>query len=148
MITPERQAYQKAWRVKNSEKIAAQKKRWYEENKESVLADQKAKRDADPEKYRKVKRDGYARNPALHIFRARNREMGLKIRTPSWADWRKIKEIYQDAAEFRAAGVDVHVDHVIPLRAKLVSGLHVHYNLTVKLSAWNDSKGNRIDDML
>lgn len=141
-------AYQKEWRAKNSEKIAAQKKKWYDENKERVLADQSEKRAADPEKYRKVKRDGYARNPALYIANARNREMGLKQRTPKWANQRVIEDIYRDAAEFRAAGIDVHVDHIVPLRAKLASGLHVHNNLTIKLASWNDKKGNRIDDLL
>jgi hypothetical protein len=140
-------AYQKEWRVKNAVRVAAQKKAWYEENKAKVLAGQKVKRDSDPEKYRAVKRAGYAKNPAKHIANARNREMGLKHRTPGWANFSFIEEIYRDAAEFRAAGLDVHVDHTIPLRAKLVSGLHVHNNLTIKLASWNDSKGNRVDGL-
>lgn len=67
------------------------------------------------------------------------------MRFPKWADRSAIQSIYADAREFRDAGLDVHVDHIIPLRAKLASGLHVHNNLTIKLAAWNDSKGNKFN---
>lgn len=59
-------------------------------------------------------------------------------RIPPWADTEKIKEVYRLAAE-----VGMTVDHVIPLRGKLVSGLHVHNNLQLLAGGENSKKGNK-----
>lgn len=58
-------------------------------------------------------------------------------RTPSWANINKIKEIYNKCPK------GFHVDHIIPLQGKLVSGLHVEYNLQYLTPSENTSKGNR-----
>lgn len=58
--------------------------------------------------------------------------------TPTWADPLAIKSIYAQASE---AGV--HVDHIVPLRSKLVCGLHVEHNLQLLAAGPNRSKGNR-----
>ena len=50
------------------------------------------------------------------------------LQTPKWANLNKIKEIYRESKQL---GIDYHVDHIIPLRGKLVSGLHVHDNLQI-----------------
>lgn len=56
---------------------------------------------------------------------------------PAWADLAAIKFIYQQAAE-----QGLTVDHIVPLRGKTVSGLHVHYNLQLLTKAENSAKGN------
>ena len=58
-------------------------------------------------------------------------------RFPTWADKELIKAFYLNCP----AGY--HVDHIIPLRGKEVSGLHVIENLQYLLATKNMSKGNR-----
>jgi hypothetical protein len=52
-------------------------------------------------------------------------------RTPAWADQDKIRAFYRLAAAFSKLYVPHHVDHIIPLNGKTVSGLHVPLNLRV-----------------
>jgi hypothetical protein len=56
-----------------------------------------------------------------------------------------IEQAYDLAAlRTKMFGVAWHVDHVIPLCGKKVSGLHVPYNLQVILGSENCRKGNRV----
>ena len=58
-------------------------------------------------------------------------------RLPQWADKELIKAFYMNCPK------DYHVDHIIPLRGKLASGLHVIDNLQYLPASENLSKGNR-----
>ena len=58
-------------------------------------------------------------------------------RTPSWADLAKIKEIFNKCPE------GYHVDHIIPLQGKLVSGLRVENNLQYLTAEENLKKQNK-----
>lgn len=67
-------------------------------------------------------------------------------RTPQWADMDAILAVYNQAVRLtNTTGVPHHVDHVIPLRGKFVSGLHVAENL--QILRWDDNlaKSNRYD---
>ena len=57
-------------------------------------------------------------------------------RTVYWANINKIKEVYLNCPE------GFHVDHIIPLRGKLVSGLHNEYNLQYLPAIDNIKKRN------
>ena len=74
---------------------------------------------------------GYAR------YHSRLREIAEIRQRPKWADLKKIMEIYVNRPE------GYHVDHIIPLRGKLVSGLHVESNLQYLPALENMKKHNK-----
>ena len=62
---------------------------------------------------------------------------------PDWVDGHPdFKRIYSLAKTMRSRGVDVHVDHIVPICSKIVCGLHVPWNLTVISAKDNMSKSN------
>lgn len=71
-------------------------------------------------------------------------------RTPTWLseeEKTRIKCYYQLAAmRSRESGEQWHVDHIVPLQGKTVSGLHVPWNLQVITAKENISKGNKFDN--
>jgi hypothetical protein len=77
----------------------------------------------------------------VHVAKGRARVALRKseklLRTPPWADLKRLAAIYQEAARLGKV-----VDHCIPLRGELVSGLHVHENLQLLTTSENASKGN------
>lgn len=146
------------WRERNPEKWAASYTAWRQENPERVK--QKSR-----ENYQRT--DGAARGRARYwanrdVERERNRQWAKENRahlsaacaayfaardqrTPPWADLDAISAVYAQAAGLRDLGFDVHVDHVVPLRGRSVSGLHVVENLQILSAVENIAKGNRFD---
>lgn len=106
-------------------------------------------RQENPEQYEKIKqhnRNWWANNKAHGLALVRRRQTRLLSASPVWADHEKIKGIYRVAARIsEVTGIPHHVDHVIPLRGKLVSGLHVPENLMVVSYDYNCSKNNRYE---
>lgn len=70
--------------------------------------------------------------------------MAKAERIPSWADMKAIRAVY-----VQAAALGLTVDHIIPLRGKTVSGLHVENNLRIITGRENDIKSNKfIEELL
>lgn len=98
----------------------------------------------NPERTKKRVSDWAKANPAkVNAKGARYRAAELRA-TPPWADQAKIERAYELAHEYRAKGIDCHVDHIIPLQSKIVSGLHVHTNLQIIAAKANRSKSNHL----
>jgi len=73
------------------------------------------------------------------------RRAKLKSSTPSWANKKAIKEIYQSCIKAtKETGIKHEVDHIIPLRGEFVSGLHVESNLQVIKAIDNRKKSNKV----
>ena len=68
--------------------------------------------------------------------------------TPSWLTkdhFKQIESFYERAKELEeATGEKFHVDHIIPLQSKIVSGLHVPWNLQVLTEEENLRKSNKV----
>lgn len=116
------------WRERDVERARLVKQEWAQKNRAITRASKKAWRD---------KNAHYAALRKAHVRRA----------TPCWADMAAIAAVYAEAAKLtKETGVQHDVDHVIPLRGELVSGLHVHWNLRPLPSAENRAKSNRLDE--
>ncbi len=111
----------KKWSVLNPEKYKASIKNWQKQNKEICLQ--------RTQKWRK-------RNLAYDAFRARTYRARKQNQCPSWADINKIKEFYL------ACPTGYHVDHIIPLKGVLASGLHIETNLQYLTPKENQQKRN------
>jgi hypothetical protein len=80
-------------------------------------------------------------NKAYYAEQQRKRVLHIKQANPNWADSEKIKQIYKEAQE-----KGLEVDHIIPLRGKNVSGLHVENNLQLITKQENCRKTNNYVD--
>ena len=116
-----------------------------EEVKSSIAAWRKK----NPEKTAANKRNFQEKNRAHRCAYEKNREAMKLCRTPKWADLQSIDSMYEMCGLFRNIGLDLEVDHIIPLKGKTVSGLHVENNLQLLHSLENRSKKNRLfEDLL
>lgn len=70
--------------------------------------------------------------------------------TPSWLNKEQLAQIsfiYEEAHRLtRETGTNHHVDHIVPLNGRKVSGLHVPWNLQILTFSENCSKGNKFYD--
>lgn len=131
------------------------KKIYYMKNKDRILKKQKDRVGSQVGSYSKVpleKRKQYAKakyqkSKADYIRRAREREQNLKNSTPPWLTEEQkleIAQFYWLASDLKViTGELYHVDHIIPLKGKNVSGLNVPWNLQVLPADINLKKGNR-----
>lgn len=100
----------------------------------------------NPEKA-KAKYSKYRQNNKAKIYASNAIRRLEKInRTPSWLsedDLNEIKNMYAIAQrKSQIEGRTYHVDHIIPLKGKNVSGLHVPSNLQIITASENVRKNN------
>jgi len=82
-------------------------------------------------------------NPHIRTaIRARRRAAEMH-RAVNWSNKKVISAYYKQSQRLTdCLGIQFNVDHILPLRGKLVSGLHVEHNLQVITEASNNLKSN------
>jgi len=122
------------WKAKNKSLVKEINQSNYRKNKDAICA--KNKRWAQD-------------NPELFRVRAATRRVDELNRTVSWANDQLIAAYYKEAKRLEElTGIKFHVDHIIPLRGELVSGLHVETNLQLLPAHENLGKSNSFDPEL
>jgi hypothetical protein len=106
-----------------------QRREWKEKNPGRDRSMQKMRYEKNPQRYR-AHASAYAAIRRANEIRA----------TPPWADLDAIRYFY----EGRPYGY--HVDHIYPLKGRLVSGLHIVANLQYLPAIENIRKSNRLPD--
>jgi 5-methylcytosine-specific restriction endonuclease McrA len=90
-----------------------------------------------------------SKNKELTNYLCQKRKIALLNRTPNWLtqdDFWLIEEAYELAGKrTKLFGFSWHVDHIVPLRGKTVSGLHVPNNLQVIPWLDNQRKTNTFE---
>lgn len=142
------QARTEAWIAAHPEqhkaKSLARVKRYQEKRLDDVRAAERARYHTDADASRKKLRDKKRNNPAAYLANNKKREQLKRSAVPVWANDDAIRAMYREAVEkTKLTGVVHHVDHIVPLRSKVVCGLHVQHNLAVVASSENLKKGNR-----
>lgn len=161
-LTIEKQKkYSVEYYIKNKEKALKKSVLHYQQNRDEILK----KRQENKKIYNKRSNDYYHQNKNKCVetrkkwvqknrFRLTAKQnyryTSQKKRTPLWLneqDLQKISDIYKQAAELTAStGIKHHVDHIIPLQGKTVSGLHVPHNLQVLNYMENIRKKNKYNE--
>ena len=135
------------WHFDNHERSKKKSRQWHEANKELANAKRKEAYRAEDSEVRQAKRkEYYEANKAMYVYNSAKRKRHVKRATPEWADQECIKARYVLSKYLTELdGRQRHVDHIIPLRGELVSGLHVHDNLQILLAEDNLSKSNNYE---
>lgn len=131
------------YREGNPEKVREAAARYREGNREKILEWHRRYGKENLEKIRERHRQYREANPEKRAANRAKRRAAKLNRTPSWADIEHIKQFYEARqAISEATGREYHVDHMIPLQGKTVSGLHVPGNLQIIPAERNMSKSN------
>lgn len=125
---------QKAYRERNVVSWAAKNAKWRQENKDRI-----AEIDAE---YRKKNKT--ARKAQRLKYKTAKRARSAQISDDEFDLF--VFEEAQELCQLRAGetGFLWHIDHMLPLRAKTVSGLHVAENIQVIPAVLNLLKGNKL----
>lgn len=116
----------KAKYERNKEKIKAMRKEWYQQN----IDKERSKAILKSREWRKTNPEH--RNALKAKYKADKTQ-----RTPRWVCLEDIVKFYKECPK------GYHVDHILPLRGKLVSGLHVIENLQYLPAVENMRKNNK-----
>lgn len=129
------------------EKTLAMNKVYRDANKESKALKDREWCLANPEKVKAKTKRWNAKHPDCLASNRRMRQASQAKRTPAWLtkddEWLMREAYHLARLRSGSTGIKWHVDHIIPLRGKKVSGLHVPSNLQVIPAKFNYLASNR-----
>lgn len=135
---------------KTDEEKKQYKRDWHQQayanKREQLLEASKQWRDKNSQRRRQSAVEWREKNPQKHaVYEALRRSQRL-MATPKWVNTDEINTVYVKCQELNAVwGTNFTVDHYIPLKGKLVCGLHVWENLQLLDSGDNSEKHNKWD---
>jgi chromatin segregation and condensation protein Rec8/ScpA/Scc1 (kleisin family) len=132
-----RQHYQR-----NKDRVKANTKKYKEARPEWNRAYKRAYREKNLDRLREKNREHYKANSHVYKVRAVERMKKVARAIPAWVsdiERAQIRQFYANCPP------GYHVDHIIPLQGKNVSGLHVLSNLQYLPAVENLRKGNRYE---
>jgi len=137
----------KEWYERNKELTKERARQWALANPEKRHAIHRKNRDKDLKNHNARNRIWNAKNKHIKAALQAKRKAAQLQRTPKWlidTDLWIIEEAYH-LAQLRTNLFNFpwHVDHIIPLQGKSVSGLHVPSNLRVIPGSENVKKSNK-----
>jgi hypothetical protein len=137
-----------AWKQKNRSRANELKRQSWHKHAESNQEKLRVRYIGNKQYYLNQALLWQKQNPSKVAARTMRRNLAKIQRTPPWLggdDHWMIEQAYELAAlRTKMFGFVWHVDHIIPLRGKTVSGLHVPWNLQVIPGVENNRKGNRL----
>ncbi len=140
--------------AKYSKEIRKRTGEYYRNNTDKCRATSRARYHNLPEEAKTIvaiKAALYAKlNPGKAQARVAMRRSKLRKAAPNWLTDehnRQITEVYEIAKQRNEITPNsFHVDHIVPIRGKIVCGLHVPWNLQILSAADNIRKSNAILD--
>lgn len=140
------------WYANNAARAYERNKEWHKRNPQATKRyNEQATNTPAKRAYKSLKSAMWAKkNPdKANALKAKRRASKMQ-RTPAWlteAHFKAIRDIYMQASQLsKTTGVLHHVDHIVPLQGKIVSGLHVPWNLRVVTATVNLTKNNKLED--
>lgn len=136
------------WAKNNKEKRRIIRKKWRDNNIDLARQIERASREKHKDKKAAYQIKYREENPGLAASYCASRRTYKMERTPKWLTETQLKEIeefYVLAKELQwLSEAPLEVDHIIPLKGELVSGLHVPWNLQILTKPLNCKKSNKL----
>lgn len=147
-----KRAQDAAYKVANADRLKQQNIEYYAKYGEKIRtyrSKHHAARKSDPAyraKMLEVAAGWRESNPDKMAAHHADRAFKFQRATPAWADQNAIKIVYEKRDELSTRlGIQLQVDHVIPINSDHVCGLHVPANLQLLEKTLNGAKGNRFE---
>jgi formate-dependent nitrite reductase cytochrome c552 subunit len=134
-------------RAKNAAAIKRKKREYNVKNAEAIQQRKHEYYLANAETIKQRVREWEKSHPDVIARRGARTRAARLARRPHWLSReheQQIQALYAEAQRLgEIAGEPYHVDHIVPLQGKTVSGLHVPWNLQVIPGRENWAKSNR-----